>query len=133
MSNYNISTRYAKALMQFATEKNSLEQVSEDMEFLEKTLLESKELKVVLKSPVISTEKKNSILNEIFSSNSNKVSMEFILFVNKKNRANILFDIAKNYNQIRNNKLNRVEAEVVSSVELNDSQKNELVNQLKSF
>jgi F-type H+-transporting ATPase subunit delta len=133
MSNYNISNRYAKALMQFAKEKNSLEQVSEDMLFLEKTLLESKDLKVVLKSPVISSDKKSAILNEIFASNSNKTSMEFILFVNKKNRSNILYDIAKMYNEIRNNKLNRVNAEVVSSVDLNDSQKSELINQLKSF
>lgn len=133
MSNYNISTRYAKALMQFAKEKNSLEQVSDDILFLEETLLESKELRVVLQSPVISSEKKNTILNEIFANNFNEVSLDFILFVNKKNRSNILLDIAKNYNSIRNNKLNRVEAEVISSVELDDSQKSDLINQLKSF
>ncbi len=133
MSNYNISTRYAKALMQFAEDHNSLEQVSEDMLFLEKTLQTSKDLKVVLKSPVITSEKKNAILHEVFASNSNKVSLEFILFVNKKGRANILCDIAKIYNEIRNSKLNKVKAEVTSSVDLNDSQKDELINQLKSF
>ena len=133
MSNFNISTRYAKALMQFANEKNALEQVSEDMQFLEKTLLSSKELKTVLKSPVINAKKKSAILKDIFAKTSDAVSMEFMFFVINKNRANILYDIAKIYNEIRNIKLNRVNADIASSVDLNDEQKNELLKQLTSF
>lgn len=133
MSNFNISTRYAKALMQFAKEKNALEQVSEDMLFLENTLLSSKDLKTVLKSPVINPKKKSAILTDIFGKTSDVVSMEFMLFVINKNRANILYDIAKIYNEIRNTKLNRVNADIASSIDLNDEQKNELLKQLTSF
>lgn len=133
MSNFNISTRYAKALMDFAIEKNALEEVSNDMILMDEILSNSKDLKIVLKSPVINKVKKRSILQEIFADKVNKVSMEFILFVNNKGRENILLDISKRYNAIRNIKLNRVEAEIVSSVNFSDDQKSILQKQLVEF
>lgn len=132
MSSFNISTRYAKAFMEFAEEKNSLEQASDDMVMLENTLSKSKELKVVLKSPVINKDKKESIIKEIFAEKVDALTLDFILFVNKKNRENLLFDISKRYNEIRNIKLNRVEAEIVSTLEFSDEQKNVLQKQLKA-
>lgn len=133
MSNFNISTRYANALIDFAEEKNALEQVSEDMIFVEKILSDSKDLKIVLKSPIINKEKKRKILQEIFTDKVNKVSLEFILFVNSKSRESILHDISKRYNAIRNVKLNRVEAKIVSTIEFSDEQKNNLQKQLVEF
>jgi F-type H+-transporting ATPase subunit delta len=129
MSNFNISTRYANALIEFAQEKDSLEQVSDDMILVENVLSDSKELRTVLKSPVINNAKKKSILQEIFVDKTSKVSMEFILFVNIKNRESILFDIAKRYNALRNIKLKRVETEINSTVDFSDEQKKYLQKQ----
>jgi len=75
MSSFNISTRYAKALMEFADVRNLLEQVSNDMIMLEDSILKSKELIVVLRSPIINKDKKDLILKEIFA---NKVEKRFI-------------------------------------------------------
>ena len=133
MSNFNISTRYAKALMEFAEGKESVEQVSIDMVLLENALYSSKELRAVLKSPVINKEKKKLVLQDLFGEKVSKVSMDFIFFVNSKNRESILFDISKRYNEIRNNQLNRVNAEVVSTVDFSDEQKDNLQKQLKEF
>lgn len=133
MSNFNISTRYANALLEFAETKEVLEQVSADMLLLEDALVNSKDLRVVLKSPVINKDKKNSILQAIFSKKICKVSNDFILFVNRKNRGNILFDIAKRFNEIRNAQLNRVETEIVSTIELSDKQKENLQERLHEF
>ena len=133
MSNFNISTRYAKALMEFAEGKESVEQVSVDMVLLENALYSSKELRAVLKSPVINKEKKKLVLQDLFGEKVSKVSMDFIFFVNSKNRESILFDISKRYNEIRNNQLNRVNAEVVSTVDFSDEQKDNLQKQLNEF
>ena len=133
MSSFNISTRYAKAFTEFAEGKNLLVQVSDDMITLESTLFNSKELRVVLKSPVINKDKKASIITEIFADKVNKVTLEFLLFVNSKNRENILLDIAKRFNEIRNIKLNRVEAEIVSSINFSDEQKSRVQNQLEEY
>jgi F-type H+-transporting ATPase subunit delta len=133
MSSFNISTRYANAFMDFAEGKNSLKQASDDMIMLEDTLSKSKELRVVLMSPVINKDKKESIIKEIFSKNVNALTLEFLLFVNSKNRGDFLLDIAKRYNEIQNIKMNRVEAEVVSSIDFSDDQKNVMLKQLKEF
>ena len=133
MSSFNISTRYANAFMEFAEGKNSLEQASDDMILLENTLSISKDLKVVLMSPVINNLKKESIIKEIFGEKVNALTLDFLLFVNTKNRGDLLLDIAKRYNEIRNTKLNRVEAEVVSSMEFSDEQKNIMLQQLEEL
>lgn len=130
MSSFNISTRYANALMEFADENKSLEQVSKDMLMLENALFNSKELKATLKSPIINKEKKEVIIKEIFANKVGKITLEFLLFINKKDRENILLDIAKRFNEIRNIKLNRVEAEIVSAIEFSEQQKNLLHKQL---
>jgi F-type H+-transporting ATPase subunit delta len=103
------------------------------MVMLENTLSISKDLKVVLKSPIINKDKKASIIEEIFAEKVNKATLEFLLFVNSKNRENILLDIAKRFNEIRNVVLNRVEAEIVSSINFSDDQKNRLQKQLEEY
>jgi F-type H+-transporting ATPase subunit delta len=133
MSSFNISTRYANAFMKFAEGKNSLEQASDDMVMLEDTFSKSKELRVVLMSPVINKDKKESIIKEIFSKNVNALTLEFLLFVNTKNRGALFLDIAKRYNDIRNIKMNRVEAEVVSSIDFSDEQKNMMQQELEEL
>jgi len=133
MSSFNISTRYANALTEFAREKKSLEQVAEDMLLMENTLSRSKELRAVLNSPVINKDKKEAVLKAIFTDKVNKVTLDFILFVNNKNRESFLFDIAKRFNQMRNEKLNRVKAEVSSTIAFSDKQKEILQNQLAEF
>jgi len=133
MSSFNISTRYANAIMELAKEKNLLEQVSEDMINLEKSLADSKDLKVVLKSPIINKDKKAAILNEIFSGKVESLTLQFIQFVNEKNRENILLDIVRRFIAIRDVTLNRAKAEIVSSVELSDDQKIKILEQLKLF
>ena len=133
MSSYNISTRYAKALMELATEKNDLKQVADDMELVFNVIAESKELRIVLKSPVIKTEKKEAILNEIFKSRIGNVSANFIQFVVEKNRENLIYDILKRFRELYYLKINRVEAHIASSVELTEQQKDQLQSSLEQY
>ena len=133
MSSYNIATRYANALMELATEKNVLKQVADDMELVFNGIAYSKELRTILKSPVIKTEKKESILNEIFKNKIGDVSANFLQFVIKKNRENLIYDILKRFKELYYLKINRVEANVTSSVELTEQQKDQLQDSLEQF
>ncbi len=58
-----VATRYAKSLFDLANEKNLLEPVSADMKMINATCKANHELVVVLKSPIIKTDKKQSILS----------------------------------------------------------------------
>ncbi|PKL81948.1 MAG: F0F1 ATP synthase subunit delta, partial [Ignavibacteriae bacterium HGW-Ignavibacteriae-3] len=66
MSVYRISYRYASSLIQLAEEKKNLKEISADGELIFNTLHHSKELRNVLKSPVVKLSDKKSLLDQIF-------------------------------------------------------------------
>ena len=133
MSDFNISTRYANALLELSEEKKIFDKVSEDIELIFNTFSASKELKKILGNPVIDSVKKKSIIEEIFSGKITPDTLNFVLFVVNKGREDYLFSISKRFIELRDKKLGFVNVEVVSAVELIDEQKLELVNKLKIY
>lgn len=131
MSNFNVSNRYAKALLDMSTDSGTFEKVSEDVELVYKSLLDSRDLRNVLLSPVIREEKKVSVLDEIFNSHISGDTMRFIKFVVDKSRANMMIDIMKRYIELKNDKLDIIEVAVVSNSTMTDIQKNNLETKLK--
>lgn len=131
MSVYRISYRYANSLMLLAEEKNIFKKISDDADLVFNTLKESKELRAVLKSPVVKIDVKKSLMEKIFE---NKISTEtgsFINFVLEKNREDILFDIFKEFLALVDKKNGVVKARVVSAIDLNDKLKQKMVGDLE--
>ena len=60
------AVRYAKSLIELSIERNDLEAVKADMDLIHTTCVESKDLVLLLESPVVKTDKKLSILKAIF-------------------------------------------------------------------
>ena len=58
MKQSRVTIRYAKALFQLVIEQDTLEQSYRDMVLLHAVCAESKELSLLLKSPIIKTDKK---------------------------------------------------------------------------
>lgn len=133
MSNLNIANRYANALMQLAEDKNAFDSVSADVELVYNTLKSSRELQVALSSPVISQKDKKSILTQVFENRISPESMEFIQFVVQKNREDLIFNIASSFLILRDKKMGIVNAEVISSYQLNDEQKNKLKSKIEEI
>jgi F-type H+-transporting ATPase subunit delta len=131
MSVFRISYRYANSLMLLAEEKNILQKISDDADLLFNTLSASKELRAVLKSPVVKSTDKKSLLEKIFKSKINTETDSFINFVVEKNREDILFDIFKEFLVLVDKKNGVVKAKVVSAVELNDQLKMKMVEDLE--
>jgi len=88
--------RYAKALFEFAEEKQQVEQIYADAVELASVCSENKIFVLVLKSPVISEEKKEKILKDLFEKRFNKITMKFLLILVRKNREMIVPDIMQN-------------------------------------
>ncbi len=133
MGIFNITNRYAKALMNLSIELNKFEPVSADVELIYNTLKNSRDLQVALSSPVISSEKKASILNDLFGDKTDKMTSDFIKLIIEKNREDLLFPITKHYMELRSEKLGIVEAQVYSSVDLPEEQKMKLKNKLEVY
>ena len=65
MKNPKLSGRYAKALFDFATEKNLVEEVNSDLKLFAQTLKENRELQVLLRNPIIEAHQKHKIFESI--------------------------------------------------------------------
>lgn len=133
MSDLNIANRYATALIELAEEKKIFEAVSEDVDLIYNTLKSSRELRVVLESPVIKRENKHSVLSSIFSNRISKDSMNFISFIVEKQREDLLYNIMQRFLKMRDERLGIVDAEVVSSIELIDEHKIKIEKKLQEY
>ena len=83
MKQSRVTIRYAKALFQLVIEQDTLEQSYNDMVLLDRVCAESKELSLLLKSPIVKTDKKLKILEEIFGSKIRKATIFKCLCINE--------------------------------------------------
>ena len=131
MSEFVISTRYANALMAISEEKGTFEKVLSDVSLIMNTLKDSREMKNFLLNPIIKPEMKADVLKEMFQSLVGTDVNNFLRFLVDKGRENILFDICARFLTLSNEKLNQVDVNITSAVELNEDQKKEIKSKLE--
>ena len=133
MGNFRVASRYAKSLIRLSEEKNIFNSISESADLVFNTLKNSKELRSVLKNPIIKQNIKQEVLKEIFSG---KVSSEVDTFFNliiEHNREDILFEIISRFVELKNEKLGIVNALVKSAIDLDEETKSKIQKQLEDF
>ncbi len=91
------AVRYAKALIELALEQGVLEKVFEDMKLIHTVCTNNHAFAVLLKSPIIKTDKKQSILSEVFKGKISKLSELFIQLLTAKKRESYLDTIAEEF------------------------------------
>ena len=133
MAESKVSIRYATSLIDMTSEKNNLNEISKDMELVYSAILSSDELKNLLTSPVIKSEKKISILSEIFKNKISVDSFNFIKFVVDKNREDILSNIIEKFLELRDQKLGLVRVKVKTSFDFTNEQKEKLEKRLEKM
>ena len=91
MPNPRLAGRYAKSLIGLANERNQLESVYKDMQFLQTVVKGSRDFVTLLKSPVIKADKKQAILDAVTSNgNLGEITLGFSrLLVNKGRESNL--------------------------------------------
>ena len=92
-----IRVRYAKAFFLLAKEKNSLETLKTDIEKVLDVCTHSVEFVHLLESPVISTSKKAELLIQIFKTEVNSVTLNFLLLILQNNREEYISVICRNF------------------------------------
>lgn len=106
MAEDKLAYRYAKAFFEDVKEKDLLESVQQDMLTLHKVVSENRDLKLFLKSPIITKDKKSDIISIIFEGKVSSYTMSAIAFLIDKGREGFLGDIAmafaKRYNKYKN-------------------------------
>lgn len=92
-----VASRYAKSLLELAMEQGNLEQVKDDMQLLEQTISENRDLENFIKNPIIKADKKIAVLSEVFSQKMSNLSSKFISLITTKKREVYLLGIAKSF------------------------------------
>jgi F-type H+-transporting ATPase subunit delta len=88
-----LAGRYAKSLIDLAIEKGQLENVYNDMLYLQAVCNSSKEFVSMLKSPVIKADKKGKILEAITAGKVSTITATFNKLLLSKGRESILPEI----------------------------------------
>jgi F-type H+-transporting ATPase subunit delta len=129
-----VSDRYASALYDLAAEKKLVDPVLEDLSNLKNILKDNKELSLVVKSPLITSIDKLNIFESLLKKiNANELTSTFIKVIEKNKRFSNLASIITQFININSQKRGDVLADITSADELNDDQKNNITNQLKSI
>ena len=131
MKHSRVTIRYAKALLQLAIEQNILEKSYLDMVLLDSVFKKNKDLALLLKSPIVKTDQKLSIFNQIFESKIGAVSMAFINIITTKKRESLLALIASSFINLYKD-YNKIEtASVITASPLDESLRSEVISFIK--
>jgi len=129
-----VSDRYASALYDLAIEKKVVDPVLNDLSNLKIILKDNKELSLVIKSPLISSPDKLNIFNSLLQKiKANELTITFLKVIEKNKRFSNLPSIILQFININSHKRGDVLADITSADELNDDQKTNITNELKSI
>ena len=125
--------RYSKSLLSLSIEQNALEDVNKDMNLVVNTCKSSSDLMLLLKSPIVKTDKKQAILSAIFSNKIGKLVSSFIDIITQKKREAIILDIALAFSEQYNAHKNITSAKVSTAITLDKELKSKMLNYLEHF
>ena len=93
MSVIRIATRYAKSLIELAVSQDKLEQVFADINTL-KAATQNRDLRLLLKSPIVHGDKKMAVLNALFQNQLDTLTMSYLQLLVSKGREMYVPEIA---------------------------------------
>lgn len=86
MNNPRLASRYAKSLIDIATEFKQLDTVHNDILLLKSIVDKSQDFVLMLNSPIINTDKKYKIISTITAGKISKITDTFLKLICNKNR-----------------------------------------------
>ena len=96
MSVQRIANRYAKSLIELAREGNKLDRVLEDVQSFNE-VCQNKDFRMMLKSPIVSIDKKAQVFDALFTGKYDELTMAFLKILLKKGRESYLAEIGNEF------------------------------------
>ena len=129
-----ISDRYASALYDLASEKKLVDVVLDDLLFIQSMIKNNKDLKLVIKSPLIkSNDKLVTLQNILKSKKPNELSSTFLKVLSKNKRFQKTVDIISQFKNINAQKRGDVLADITSAEKLSNEQQDNIKEQLRTI
>jgi len=118
--------RYSIALLELSKEQNVVDKTLGDIQFINNTIIDSRELESFLKSPIIKPAMKKDTLITIFKDHINDLSLQFVSLIATKERSAILEQITSSFIREYNKFAGIIEVEVRAAKKLSAKQVKEL-------
>ena len=125
--------RYAKALLELGKERDEVQAILDDMNFISNTIEDARDLVLFLQSPIVKYDDKQAVLEELFSDEVQESTRLFLKLLARKNRVNILDQIAEGYIQAYRKYAGIIEVEVSVARELEKDQQEALHQKLEDI
>jgi F-type H+-transporting ATPase subunit delta len=122
MEGLRAARRYAEAVLGMSEEMKQVDRLVSDMEVLRNAIKGSREFVSFLKSPVISKDKKRSVLAELFRHNIDESTLGFLDLLIEKNREDVLPLIIEEFFRLRDERMGVVTVDVRAAAELTKEQ-----------
>ena len=100
MPNPRLASRYAKSLIDLAIERDQLEKVFADMQWLQGIIKSSRDFTNLLKSPIIKADKKKQVIEAIIKGKVSDITSAFIHLIIAKGRESNSFEIITAFIQL---------------------------------
>jgi len=133
MRETRIAIRYAKALFELSLEQKSLEQTSQDMLLVREVCLQNKDFRLVLSSPIINCDKKQSIMKSLFEGKLGKLSLAYLNIIAKKRREIFIEPIAEQFLELYKEYKGIISVILTTAVAADDSIKNKVKELVRGF
>lgn len=133
MIRHTVALRYAKALFRIDRKTHAFQKRIKDFEYLFGLCKQRPKFLRILQAPLIAQTDKKALLTSALKGHVDLIFLHFILFLNKKNRLNILDDIFVEYKILVDSEEQISEAKIVSKMPIQPSAKHDLVAKLQQF
>ncbi len=128
-----IARRYARALYDEAEQTGLAEEAGRDMDVVERTLSDSRELRVFLANPTIPRTTKGAVIGRLFGGNVGDLVLRFLHLVLDKGRESMLPSMAQAYGLLQDERLGIQEVRAETAVALTPVQEEALKEALEQF
>lgn len=122
---------YAQALFMLALEKENSDIVKSDLDFLEETFKNNKELMDLLISPSVFLSERIKVIDNIFSEKVTEYVLSFLKLLCEKKRMESLYDSIDEYRKLFEESKNIIKAKIISAIELSDDEKERIILKLE--
>ncbi|MGH2566616.1 MAG: ATP synthase F1 subunit delta, partial [Ginsengibacter sp.] len=132
MQNSRLAQRYAKSLIDLSIELKQLDTVYADIILLNEVCNKSREFILMLKSPIISDDKKNKIINAVTENKISKITQTFIKLLSSKNRESALPEIISSFIEQYNTLKGIHKVKLTTAIPVADSIKNSFIEKIEA-
>lgn len=131
MKGTRAASRYAKSLLEMAIEQNVLDPVRNDMVYMSSVISENQDLQLMLKSPIVKSDKKITVIKSIFDA-FHDLSKSFIDLIGTNGREDLLPHIANSFDMLYKEHKGIVDVEITSAKVLDETTKSAILEKVKA-